>query len=147
MPSPNVILLINAACTAAMAGLIWFVQIVHYPLFSAVGKADFVAYEARHTHLTGFVVIPLMLAELITAGLLLMDRPASMPAWAAWVGAALVGVAWLSTFALSVPQHNVLMQGFDTRAHSLLVGTNWIRTAAWTARTFLIFWVIGRGLR
>ncbi|MCK6525129.1 hypothetical protein L6R49_27300, partial [Myxococcota bacterium] len=35
--SSTLLLLIHAAATWFMVGLIWFVQIVHYPLFSAVG--------------------------------------------------------------------------------------------------------------
>jgi hypothetical protein len=93
------------------------------------------------------VVIPFMLLELVTAGLLLWWRPAGFPLWAAWTGAALVAVAWLSTFLLSVPQHNALLGGFDARAHALLVGTNWVRTLVWTARGVLIFWFLGRAIQ
>jgi hypothetical protein len=121
-----------------MVGLIWFVQVVHYPLFGRVGDAAFVAYEREHTNLTGYVVIPFMLLELASALYLLADRPAWMPLTAAWASLVLVGVAWLSTFALSVPQHEVLMGGFDARAHGLLVATNWFRTGAWTARGVLL---------
>ena len=35
------LLLVNAATTLFMVGVIWFVQSVHYPLFSRVGEAAF----------------------------------------------------------------------------------------------------------
>jgi hypothetical protein len=131
---------INLACTWFMVGLIWLVQIVHYPLFTMADRAAFAAFEARHSALITWVVMPPMLLELATAALLVWKRPMGLPAWWAWTGLALVGVIWLSTFALQVPQHTVLAGGFDDRAHRLLVATNWIRTVAWTARGVLLLW-------
>ncbi len=43
-----ILLAVHLAATAAMTGLIWFVQVVHYPLFDLVGRAQFVGYEAAH---------------------------------------------------------------------------------------------------
>ena len=65
----NWILLLHAAATVFMTGLIWFVQVVHYPLFSAVGRDRFSEYEGRHSRLTGRVVGAPMLLELATADL------------------------------------------------------------------------------
>jgi hypothetical protein len=50
-----------------MLGLIWFVQIVHYPLFSSVGEREFAGYEIQHSRLTAFVVGPPMLIEALSA--------------------------------------------------------------------------------
>ena len=65
----------HITATLYMTGLIWFVQIVHYPLFSRVGNAEFPAYEQRHTVLTTWVVGPPMLVEGITALILFWLRP------------------------------------------------------------------------
>ena len=35
------IVLLQLASTLAMVGLIWFVQVVHYPLFEKVGAGGF----------------------------------------------------------------------------------------------------------
>jgi hypothetical protein len=45
-------LLLNAGTTIFMTGLVWFVQIVHYPLFKDVGQDKFKHYEAQHSNLT-----------------------------------------------------------------------------------------------
>ena len=132
-----VVLLTNAAATLFMTGLIWFVQVVHYPLFGGVGANEFAAYETRHSDLTTYVVIGPMFAELITAALLVWRRPA-VPTWELWAGLGLVGIIWLSTALLQVPQHTTLTAGFDARAHGLLVSSNWIRTAAWTLRSLIV---------
>jgi hypothetical protein len=51
------VLLLQAAATLFMTGVIWFVQVVHYPLMARVGAAGFPDYEAAHARLTGYVVV------------------------------------------------------------------------------------------
>lgn len=136
------VLLAHAAATWAMTGLIWFVQVVHYPLFSRVDAAGFAAYEAVHASRTTLVVGPLMVLELSTAIWLAMTTPPGLARSLAWTGLALVVVIWLSTGLLQVPQHAVLARGFDPAAHALLVTTNWVRTIAWTLRGLVALWLL-----
>lgn len=123
-----------------MTGIIWFVQIVHYPLFVRVPSASFTQYEAEHATRTGWVVGPLMCAELATAMLMLSSktRPAAVSTTTAIAGVALVTVIWLSTGLIQVPLHNRLGIGYDPSTIATLVTTNWIRTLAWTARSALM---------
>ncbi len=81
------VLLANVAATFLMVGLIWFVQVVHYPQFALVGEEYFVRYEAAHVRATTYVVLLPMLVELVTAIMLAWEPPA--PAWA-W----LAGSRW-----------------------------------------------------
>jgi hypothetical protein len=138
----KLILLTNAAATLFLVGLIWMVQVVHYPLFNMADRANFTAFEAAHSNRITLIVGPAMLLEIITAGWLLVSRPDGIPAWTVWVGAVLVGVAWLVTAFLSVPQHAILSGGFDQTAYRALVDTNWIRTIAWTARGAMVLWML-----
>lgn len=133
------LLLIHAAATWFMTGLIWFVQVVHYPLFSGVGAAEFARYAQSHSQRTTWVVMPAMLIELAaTLALLMLPRAQStFPAWMPWACAGLLAVVWLSTFLLQVPRHEELASGFQATAYSRLVATNWLRTAAWTGRGIL----------
>jgi hypothetical protein len=57
------VLLANLAATLFMVGVIWFVQVVHYPLFSRVGSEKFSLYPKAHSRLTTYVVGPPMLVE------------------------------------------------------------------------------------
>ena len=99
------ILLVHLAATLVMVGVIWFVQIVHYPPFSRVGSGGFALYSDAHSRLTTYVVGPPMLIEAATALLLVFRRPEDIPL-AALVGLALVGIVWLSTALLQVPRHS-----------------------------------------
>ena len=135
----TLLLLVHAAATLFMVGLIWFVQVVHYPLFAQVGSEAFPAYAASHSQRTTYVVAGPMLVELITA-LLLVWRglPAGTPPVLAWVGLGLVG---------QVPRHSALASGFQPEEWRVLVTTNWLRTVAWTARGGLVLYLLARAMR
>ena len=127
-------LFVHAFATLWMVGLVWFVQVVHYPLFAQVGTQAFADYEAAHCRRTNWVVGPPMLAEAATALWLVVAAPAGVPSILTSTGIVLLGLVWLSTALLQVPRHSQLAAGFDAGAHRALVATNWIRTVAWTAR-------------
>ena len=128
------LLLVHVAATLFMVGLIWFVQIVHYPLFGSVGQAEFPGYEQAHVQRTSWVVIPAMLIELITAMILVVVPPPGVADWLPIVGLVLLGVIGASTQFLQVPCHARLTIQFDTATHRWLVRSNWVRTVAWTLR-------------
>ena len=140
------ILLAHLAATLFMVGVIWFVQVVHYPLFSRVGSEKFSLYSEAHSRLTTYVVGPPMLVEASTALLLVFQRPEGVPLEAALIGLALVVAVWLSTALLQVPRHTTLGSGFDRRAWSGLVLSNWVRTVAWSARGGLVLWMAARAI-
>ncbi|MBK9385903.1 MAG: hypothetical protein IPN34_13920 [Planctomycetes bacterium] len=131
------LLLLHAASTWFLTGLIWIVQLVHYPLFAYVERARFTAFEAEHCRRISWIVMPTMLLELATAAWLVVAPPAALPLAWSWTGLALLAVIWGSTALFSVPCHRVLERGFDERAHRRLVATNWVRTLAWSARALL----------
>ena len=140
------VLLIQVFSTLFMLGLIWFVQIVHYPMFDGVGSEGFAAYEERHQRLTTYVVMPVMLLELATAIALVPCSPADarmLP----WIGLILLAIIWISTWALQVPAHNVLASGFSAEAYRKLVTTNWLRTIAWSARAAILVVILSHRLQ
>ena len=120
--------------TATMVGLIWFVQVVHYPLFAAVGAEGFAAYEAAHQRLTSFVVGPLMATEGVTALWLAIATPDGVSRAWPLLGLAVLAVIHTSTVFLQVPQHGALASGYDALRVRRLVRTNWIRTLGWSIR-------------
>ena len=136
--SEKLLLLANAGLTFYLVGLIWTIQVVHYPLFAEVGSESYVQYQAGHQwRITTIVLVPMIL-ELGTAGLLMliMRKPLAVVAFA------LVLVVWASTFFLQVPAHTILDRGFDATAHNQLVSTNWVRTVAWSLRGVISLWWI-----
>lgn len=126
------LLLAHVVSTLVMVGVIWMVQVVHYPLFARVGAEGFVGYQAAHSaRITALIALP-WAVQGVTGLVLVAARPAGVPVWIAVADLCLVGVTVLVTVALSVPAHEVLGAGFDAGAIRTLVTTNWLRTAAWT---------------
>ena len=146
-PIIRLLFLAHLGSSMYMVGLIWFVQVVHYPLFASVGNLEFPYYEQRHTALTSWVVAPPMLIEGATAVLLIWFRPTSVAQWSLWAGLALLGVSWLSTAVIQVPCHEILSKAFDPVVHQRLVSTNWLRTAAWSLHGALVLWMAWSSLR
>lgn len=139
----KLLFLAHLLATLLMTGIIWYVQVVHYPLFAQVGASGFRQYEALHRQWTGLVVAPLMLLELGTALSLLWWSP-PVPGWSVWAGAGLVGLIWASTFFIQVPLHGHLDMGQDPAAIRRLVRSNWLRTVAWSLRSGLCLWWLSR---
>jgi hypothetical protein len=140
--SMRLLLLANIAATLFMVGLIWFVQVIHYPQFAEVGKEHFADYHAGHVRRTTWVVAVPMIVEAITAAVLAWRPPAENLTFVCRAGLVLVIVVWISTALFQVPRHNALATSFDPAIHRGLVITNWIRTVSWSLRGLFALYII-----
>ena len=130
----NSILLANFVATCLMAGVIWFVQWVHYPLLAKVPVDRAVETAIDHQRRTGQVLaIPMAVEGFTTLGLLII-RPESVPIFWPWFGAVLLAVALGSTVFVSVPLHAKMATNPTADVGQRLVVTNWPRTIAWSLR-------------
>jgi len=125
-------LIVNAFAVLFMCGLHWFVQIVHYPLFSAVGQSSFRDYHSEHSTRTTYVVIAPMVVDIASSAWLVIAHPDAVGLALPMVGLVLALVTWISTGLLQVPRHEELSAGFEETAHHRLVTSSWVRTIAWT---------------
>ena len=92
--------------SVGMFGVIWMVQVVHYPLMRFVSGEQFARFETAHRNRISWVVGPLMAVE---------------------------GVCVLA-FLFAPPAGLRLNAHFDLATLDRLIATNWIRTIAWTGR-------------
>lgn len=142
MTATDGLLGVQALASGAMCGLIWFVQVVHYPLFARV-RDDATGYALEHQRRTPWVVIPPMLVEGIAAVVIAARPPAGVGRPAASLGLALVLALWGSTGVVQMPLHRRLgREGHLPSAVRRLVQTNWLRTVLWTARAILALWML-----
>jgi hypothetical protein len=128
----HLVVVANLVSTLVLTGIIWTVQLVHYPLMALVGRDAFVSYEASHSPRMAAVVVLPWTVQGITTAWLLVERPAAVGAPLVWSGAVAAALTVIVTVAWSVPAHERLARGFDERVHARLVQTNWLRTVAWT---------------
>ena len=59
----NLVFLLRVGSTLYLVGVIWVVQILHYPLLANVGANGYVAYHNLHTSRITPVVAPAMIAD------------------------------------------------------------------------------------
>jgi hypothetical protein len=137
-------LVIHSAITWSLVGLIWLVQVVHYPLLKNVGQEGFVAYHERHMALITWVVAPLMLAEVGSAGLLLLLGERS---WLFGISLGALALVWASTVLIQIPLHEKLTRGYDASTIDRLVSTNIWRTIGWTLRGLCLAMLLIQRLR
>lgn len=122
--------LLQAAFTLPLVGLIWTIQLLHYPMFLRLDREQFCAHCAWHARTITPLVGPLMLGELICSLLLLRHHPGLLSG----TGAALTLTIWLSTACWQSPLHGRLARGRDVQVIAQLIRSNWLRTVAWTLR-------------
>ncbi|WP_083750259.1 hypothetical protein [Rhodohalobacter halophilus] len=63
----NSILILNLFSSFFLCGLIWTVQLVHYPFFLFAGNDRFKPSMDFHRSRISYIVIPVMLAELFSS--------------------------------------------------------------------------------
>lgn len=132
------ILLLQAAASLPLAGLIWCIQLVHYPIFARLDRADFPQTLRWHGQRITWIVAPLMLLELIFAFWLWKLQPDGQ----SLAGLMLVAGLWLSTGLVQVPLHSRLSRQYCPRSLQWLVLSNWLRTLMWTGRGLLSLWML-----
>jgi len=136
------VLVVALASVWAMVGVIWTVQLVHYPIFDAIDRGvdddRWRQFGDRHRRSISWVVGPFMLAEGLTGLWMLVDPPGDISRLLPVVSVTLMAVAYGTTAFVSVPLHEQLATRYDDGAHRRLVTTNWIRTAAWSARGLVV---------
>jgi hypothetical protein len=140
--APQTLFVINFFCCAYMTGLIWLIQVVHYPLFSMVSPENFTEYSTKHANsITPIVAIP-MIIELITSFVLLFSLPNWVTNQQAIFLFVIILLIFASTFFIQVPLHNTLQLGYNKELISKLVFSNWIRTVLWTAKSVIMIYLL-----
>jgi len=125
----QILLFTLLVCNTFMCGVIWFVQLVHYPMMRLFDHDTFIATQLEHQSRTARVVIIPMLISLLASIALPILRPDAMSI----VNLLFTFIWCCSTAFWQIPLHNQLAKvGFDAKIHLQLVNSNWLRTITWT---------------
>lgn len=133
----NVLIFVHLSFCLLMTGVIWIVQIVHYPTFRFIDNQKFTLFSAFHAKYISFIVMPLMLIEILTATILALQYPENKII----INLTLLIITWLFTFFISVPLHTKLQKERSPNSIEKLIISNWPRTILWTFRS-LFLWII-----
>jgi len=137
LPNNFVLVLIaHLIFSSIMTGVIWVIQIVHYPSFHFIEKELYTAFQKFHMNKISIIVIPIMLAELITGIMLLFDK--SSKSFFLITSLIILILIWAITGVFFSKVHSKLIFGYQELVVNQLVVMNWIRTLLWTLRLFFL---------
>ena len=129
-------LIIHLIATSVMVGVIWTIQLVHYPSFHFIELKQYTTFQRFHMSRISYVVIPAMLTELFTLILFIVSTD-KIDSFISISGLLLI-LIWLMTAIFFSGVHQKLTLGYDQTVVDKLVKLNWGRTLLWTLRLLLI---------
>lgn len=143
----NKILIIHLIFTSAMVGIIWLIQLVHYPSFLFIDKQKYSSFQNFHMQRISFIVMPVMLIELFS-GLFILFKlyvPSSQVLSSFYSNEnyfyfSLLSLIliWIFTGLVFTKIHTALLVNFNEQRIKYLMAYNWIRTILWSARLILL---------
>ena len=139
------LIVVHAATSMFMVGLIWTIHYVHYPLFAYVGESTYASFQAVHVERIGRLLFVPWLTEGFTLigilALAFLGGRKTLRVPAVLNGAAMAVVLVMSGF-WSAPAHARLADGFDKAVHDELMTVNLIRSLAWTVCGACSIWIV-----
>ena len=130
------LLLLHFMASSIMVGVIWVIQLVHYPSFNYVEKQRYSNFQSFHMMRISYVVIPVMLAELLTLVLLIYTMDEIEIALV--LSGTILLMIWFITAIFFSSAHQKLTLGYDKSVVRDLIKMNWSRTLLWTFRLILL---------
>ena len=134
----NAIFFTHVISTFMWFGIIWFVQLIHYPLLYQLGHRA----ESEHYRRTMPLAVSLLSVELVTGTLLLWIRPATIPLTPVVIGLALLAAIWISTWSVCVPCHQKLHTRKNIHLYQRLMSANLFRAILWSLRVMIVIWML-----
>jgi len=122
-----------------MTGVIWIIQLVHYPMFHNIDKEKFIASMNNHRQKISYLVAPIMIIEIVSGLLMLLNPNDYDYPWEFRIVLfVLLLIIWIATFYIQVPAHQKLMNGYKKSIVDSLIRSNWIRTGIWTLKSIIL---------
>ena len=129
-----ILVLIHLISTSLMVGIIWVIQVVHYPSFHFIGNSRYISFQKFHMERISYIVIPVMLVESISGFLLIYDELNLI----LLISMVLLLSIWMLTAFFFASVHQKLVSVYQLEMVAKLVKINWIRTLLWTLRLLLL---------
>ena len=126
--------LIHLISTAIIVGIIWVIQVVHYPSFYFIERDEYVSFQKFHMDKISYIVVPVMLIESISGFILIYNELNTV----LLISMILLFFIWVLTGTFFVPIHQNLTSGYQEELVEKLVKINWVRTIFWTIRLLLV---------
>ena len=123
--------------TSLMVGIIWVIQLLHYPTFHFIKQSDYVEFQHFHMQRISFIVVPVMIIELLSGFMLVYYFRSNLLILCLII----LLVIWLITFVFFTKLHQSLLGGYDKIIVKKLVQINWSRTVLWSLRLIILIYI------
>ena len=120
-----------------MVGIIWVIQLLHYPAFHFINESDYVEFQHFHMQRISFIVVPVMILELFSAFMLVYYLRSNLLILCLII----LLFIWLITFVFFTKLHQSLLGGYDKIIVDKLVQINWSRTVLWSLRLIILIYI------
>ncbi|MFL2995339.1 MAG: hypothetical protein ACJZ1Y_06965 [Candidatus Neomarinimicrobiota bacterium] len=128
---------IHFVSTSLMVGIIWVIQLLHYPAFNFIKESDYVEFQHFHMQRISFIVVPVMILELFSAFMLVYYFRSNLLILCLII----LLFIWLITFVFFTKLHQSLLDGYDKKIVDKLVKINWSRTVLWSLRLIILIYI------
>lgn len=134
----NILLFIHAFATWMMIGLIFFVQVVYYPLYVRL-KDHFTPYDKKDIKHMGYLVAPVFFFEFISAVILVFYKYDDFVyRILSLVNLLMLISIWVVSYILQVRRFGKHTLVFIDKMHHFLLTSNWYRTCVWFLRGLVV---------
>lgn len=130
---------IHFLSTAIMVGVIWVIQLIHYPSFHFIKESNYSKFQQFHMNRISIIVIPTMIIEIIS-GLLIF--------WSVFhsniffISSLFILISiWAITFIFFTKMHQGLVFGYNQEIVNKLILINWSRTLLWSLRLIILCYI------
>ena len=127
---------IHIVSTSLMVGVIWIMQLVHYPSFNFINVEEYKSFQEFHMKRISLIVIPVMIIELISGVLIFWIYQTDNIFFN--ISLFCLFFIWFLTAILFSKMHQKLTLGYQISIVTKLVNLNWLRTISWTLRLGLV---------
>ena len=130
-------LFLHFSLTFFMTGLIWLIQLIHYPTFSFIEKKQYKQFQNFHMNRIFYLVAPIMILELFSGAYFFFFYFSESIFFS--INFILNILIWMITLIVFVRIHRKLLDGFKASLYKKLILSNWSRTFLWTSKCIFIF--------
>ena len=123
--------------TSLMVGIIWVIQLLHYPAFHFIKENDYVEFQHFHMERISLIVVPVMVLELFSAFMMVYYIQSNLLILCLII----LLFIWLITFIFFTKLHQSLLGGYDKTIIDKLVRINWSRTILWSIRLIILVYI------
>ena len=129
---------IHLVSTSFMVGVIWIVQLVHYPTFLFIDEQKSNDFQKFHMSRISYIVMPAMTTELFSGIYIYKYSNMAIDSNLFLLSLTILIINWIITALVFVKMHNKLLINYKIEIISLLVKWNWLRTLLWSVRLILL---------